>query len=162
MGFSRQEYCSGLLCPPPRDLPNPGIEIHLLHCRQILYRWDTEEAPVCSISSVQFSSVAQSCLTLCDPVACNTPGFPVHHQLPELAQTHVHRLGDAIQPSHPLSPPSPPAFNLSQHQSLLQWVGSSHQVAKVFCSYLLRLFHHEWILDFVKRFLFIYWYDYAF
>ena len=70
--------------------------------------------------SAQFSSVAQSCLTLCDPMDCSTPGFPVHHQLPELAQTHVHCIGDAIQLSHPLSSPSPPAFNLSQHQSLFQ------------------------------------------
>ena len=62
----------------------------------------------------QFSSVAQSCLTLCDPMDCSTPGFPVHHQLQKLAQTHVHRVGDAIQPLHPLSSPSPPAFNLSQ------------------------------------------------
>ena len=62
---------------------------------------------------------------------CSMPGFPVHHQLPELAQTHVHRVGDAIQPSHPLSSPSPPAFNPSQHQGLFQWVPSSHQVAKV-------------------------------
>ena len=73
-------------------------------------------------------SVAQSCLTLCDPVDCSTPGFPVH-QLPELAQTHVHWVGDAIQPSHPLSSPSPPALNLSQHRGLFQWVSSSHQVA---------------------------------
>ena len=64
----------------------------------------------------QLSSVAQSCLTLCGPMDCRTPGFPVHHQLPELTQTHVHRVGRAIQPSHPLSFPSPPAFNLSQHQ----------------------------------------------
>ena len=70
--------------------------------------------------SVQFSSVAQLCLTLCDPMDCNMPGFPVHHQLPELAHTHVHRVGDAIQPSHPLSSPSPPAFNLSKHQGLFQ------------------------------------------
>ena len=70
---------------------------------------------------VQFSSVAQSCLTLCDPMDCSTPGFPVHHQLPELAQAHVHGVGNAIQPSHPLSSPSPPAFNLSQHQGLFKW-----------------------------------------
>ena len=69
-----------------------------------------------SESIYQFSSVAQSCLTLCDPVDCSTPGVPVHHQLPELAQTHVHQLSDAIQPSHPLLSPSRPAFNLSQHQ----------------------------------------------
>ena len=81
-------------------------------------------------SDRQFSWVAQSCLTLCDPMDCSTPGFPVHHQLPKLAQTHVHRVGDAIQPSHPLWFPSP-AFNLSLNQGLFQWVSSSHQVAKV-------------------------------
>jgi len=70
----------------------------------------------CSSASVQFSSVAQSCLTLCDPMDCSMPGLPVYHQLLELAQTHVHRVSDATQPSHPLSSPSPPAFNLSQHQ----------------------------------------------
>ena len=70
--------------------------------------------------TVQFSSVAQSCLTLCDPTNCSTPGLPVHHQLLESTQTHVHRVSDAIQPSHPLSSPSPPAFNLSQHQGLLK------------------------------------------
>ena len=80
---------------------------------------------------VQFSSVTQLCLTLCNPMHCSTPGFPVHHQLPELAQTHVHRVGDAIQPSQPLPSPSPPVFKLSQHQGLFQWVSSSHQVAKV-------------------------------
>ena len=79
----------------------------------------------------QFGSVAQSCLTLCNPVNRSTPGLPVHHHLPEFTQTHVHRVGDAIQPSYPLSSPSPPAFNLSQHQRLFQRVGSSHQVAKV-------------------------------
>ena len=68
----------------------------------------------------QFSSVAQSCLTLCDPMNRSTPGFPVHHQLPEFIQSHVHRVGDAIQPSHPLSSPSPPAPNPSQHQGLFQ------------------------------------------
>ena len=81
--------------------------------------------------TLQFSSVAQSCPALCDPMDCNTPGLPVHHQLPELTQTHVHKVGDAIQPSNPLSSPSPPAFSLSQHQHLFQWVSSSHQVAKV-------------------------------
>ena len=69
---------------------------------------------------VQFSSVAQSCPTLCDPMNCSTPGLPVHHQLPEVTQTHVHRVSDTIQPSHPLSSPSPPAPNPSQHQSLFQ------------------------------------------
>ena len=79
----------------------------------------------------QFSSVTQSCLTLCDPMGCSTPGFPVHHQLPKFAQIHVYPVGDAIQPSHPLSSPSPPTFNLSQGQDLFQWVSSSHQVARV-------------------------------
>ena len=78
--------------------------------------------------SVQFSSVTQSCPTLCDTMNCSTPGLPVHHQLPEFTQTHVHRVGDAIQPSHPLSSPSPPAPSPSQHQSLVQWVNSSHEV----------------------------------
>ena len=84
-----------------------------------------------SFSSVQFSSVTQLCPTLCDPMDCSTPGFLVHQQLLEFTQTHVHWAGDAIQPSHPLSSPSPPAFNLSQHQGLLQWVNSLHKVAKV-------------------------------
>ena len=80
---------------------------------------------------VLFSSVAQSCPTPCDPMDCSAPGLPVHHQLPEFTQTHVHWVGDAIQPSHPLWSPSPPAFNLSQHQGLFKWVSSSHQVVKV-------------------------------
>ena len=81
--------------------------------------------------SVQFSSVTQLCLTLCDLMDYSTPGLPVHHQLLEFIQTHVHWVGDATQPSHPLSSPSPVAFNLSQHQGLCKWVSSSHQVAKV-------------------------------
>ena len=81
--------------------------------------------------SFQFSLVAQPCLTVCDSMNCSTPGLPVHHQLPEFTQTHVHWVGDAIQPSHPLSSPSPPALNLPQHQGLFKWVNSLHQVAKV-------------------------------
>ena len=81
---------------------------------------------------VQFSSVTQPCLTLCDPMDCSTPGLPVvHHQLMEFTQTHVHWASDAIQSSHPLSSPSPPTFDLFQHQGLFKWVSSSHQVAKV-------------------------------
>ena len=91
--------------------------------------WGATSWEVLHLSS--FSSLAQSCPTLCDPMVCSTPGLPVHQQLPELAQTHVHWVSDAIQPSHPLSSPSPPALNLSQHQSLFKWVSSSHQVAKV-------------------------------
>ena len=101
--------------------------------------------------SVQFSSVAQSCPTLCDPTDCSTPGFPVHHQLPEPTQTQVHRVGDAIQPSHPLSSLSPPTFNLSQHQSLFKWVGSSRQVAKVL-EFQLQHQSFQWIfrIDFLQ------------
>ena len=83
------------------------------------------------MGSVQFSSVAHSCPTLCDPMNHSTPGLPVHHQLPEFTQTHAYRVSNAIQPSHPQSSPSPPASNPSQHQSLFQWVNSSHEVAKV-------------------------------
>ena len=89
------------------------------------------ESEFVEFSWVQFSSVAYSCPTLCDPMNHSTPGLPVHHQLPEFTQTHVHWVGDAIQPSHPLSAPSPPAPNPSQHQGLFQWVNSSHEVAKV-------------------------------
>ena len=105
----------------PTQSWNPHF-LHLLHCRPIL------------LPTVQFrfNSVTQSCLTLCDPMDCSTPGLPVHHQLPELTQTHVHRVGDAIQPSHPLSAPSPHAFNLSQHQGIFQRLSSSHLVAKLF------------------------------
>ena len=78
--------------------------------------------------SVQFRSVVQSCPTLCDPMNHSTPGLPVHHQLQEFTQTQVHLVSDAIQPSHPLSTPSPPGPNPSQHQSLFQWVNSSHEV----------------------------------
>ena len=88
--------------------------------------WATRKAHI-----YLFSSVAQSCLTLCDPMNCSTPGLPVHHQPPEFTQTHVHQVSDAIQPSHPLSSSSPPAPNPSQHQNLFQWVNSSHEVAKV-------------------------------
>ena len=82
-------------------------------------------------SSVQFSSVAQSCPTLCHPMNLNTPGLPVHHQLPESTQTHVHWVSDAIQPPHPLLSPPLPTFNLSQHQGLFQWVNPLPHVAKV-------------------------------
>jgi len=83
------------------------------------------------LGHAQFSSVSQCCLTLCNPMDCSTLGLPVHNQLLEFTQTHVHWVSDAIQPSHTLSSPSPPAPNPSQHQGLFQWVNSSHQVAKV-------------------------------
>ena len=81
--------------------------------------------------TIQFSSVALLCPTLCNPMNRSTPGLPVHHQLPEFTQTHAHRVSDAIQPFHPLSSPSPPAPNPSQHQGLFQWLSSLHEVAKV-------------------------------
>ena len=106
--------------------------------------------------SVQFSSVTQSCPTLCDPMNCSTPGLPVHHQLPKFTQTHGHQVSDAIQPTHLLSSPSPPAPNPSQHQSLFQWVSSLHQVTKVLE---LQLQHQsfQWIcrIDFFR----IDWFD---
>ena len=105
-----------------------------------------------STKITQFSSVSQSCLTLCNPINCSMPGFSV--QLPEPAQTHVHRVGDAIQPSHPLLSPSPPVFNLSQHQGLFHWVNSSHQVAKVL-EFQLQHQSFQWIFstDFLKEWL---------
>ena len=103
---------------------------------------------------IQFSSVAQSYLTLCDPIGCITPGHLVHHQLLEFIQTHVHWVGDAIQPSHPLLSPSPPALNPSQHQGLFQWVSSSHQVAKVL-EFQLQHQSFQWIFrnDFLNHWL---------
>ena len=102
---------------------------------------------------VQFSSVAQ-CPTPCDPMNYSTPGLPVHHQLPESTQTHVNWVSDAIQPSHPLSSPSPPAFNFSQHQGLFQWVSSSHQVVKVL-AFQLQYQSFQWIFrtDFLQDWL---------
>ena len=96
--------------------------------------------------SIQFSSVAQSCSTLCYSMDCCMPGFPVHHQLPKLAQTHGPWIGDAIWPSHSLSSPSPPAFNLSRHQGLFQWVSSLHHVAKILTKDLIdRVLGELWI-----------------
>ena len=92
-------------------------------------RWHLTADPRCWTS--YSCSVTKSCPTLCDPMDCSTPGFPVFHYLLEFAQTQVHWVGNAIQPSCSLSPPFPPAFNLSQHRGLFQWVGSLHQVAKV-------------------------------
>ena len=107
--FPRLEYCSGLSFPPLGDLLDPETK-SVSTC--IAGGFFTTEPSV--------SSVAQSCLTLCDPMYCSTPGLPVHHQFPGLIQIHVHQVCDAIQPSHPLSSPSPPAFNLSQHQGLFK------------------------------------------
>ena len=102
---------------------------------------------------VQFSSVT---LTLSNPMDCSMPSLPVHHQLLELAQTHVHHVGDAIEPSHPLPSPAPPTFSLSQHHGLFQWVSFSHQVAKVL-EFQLQHQSVEWI--FSTDFFRIYWFD---
>ena len=120
-------------CPPEPQTKSSKSEI-------IIDPWKQPKGPstdewikkMCCIYmwNIQFSSVAQSCPTLCNPMNCSTPGLPVHHQLPEFTQTHVHWVGDAIQPSHPLSSLSPLAPNPSQHQGLFQWVNSSHEVAK--------------------------------
>ena len=140
-------YCNPMDCSPPDssvhgDSPgkNTGVGCHALfqgtfptqelNQGLLLCRFFPGELPGTPFISV-ISSVAQSCPTLYEPMDCGTPDFPIYHQLPELAQTHVHWVSDAIQPSHPLLPPSPPAFNLSQHQGLFQWVSSSHQMSTV-------------------------------
>ena len=102
----------------------PPLQAFHCVCGSVFCCWWASSTS-CSVAQTQ------SCPTLCCPVDCITPGFPVLHYLPELAHTHAHRVGDAIQPSHPLLPPSPPALSLSQQQGLFQWVSSSHQVAKV-------------------------------
>ena len=151
MGFSRQGDWSGLSCSPWGDCPNPGIEPVSLTSPALAGRFFTASATWESHLMIyaetegwisnrwmgrtgknQIRSVAQSCPTLCNPMNRSTPGLPVHHQLPEFTQTQVHRDSDAIQPSHPLSSPSPLASNPSQHQSLFQWVNSSHEVAKYY------------------------------
>ena len=139
LGFSRQEHWSGLprpspmhesesesevtqLCPTlsnPMDCSLLGSSVHGIFQARLL-EWGAIAFSFLSFSSVQFSSVTQLCPTLCDSMNCIMPGLPVLHQLPEFTQTHVHRVSDAIQPSHPLSSPSPPAPNPSQHQSLFQ------------------------------------------
>ena len=127
MGFSRQEYWRGLSFPPPVDLPDLGIESRMSPA--LVVRFFTTNGTWAG-HKASFSSVAQSCLTLRDPMDCSTPCFPIYSQLPEFTQTHVHWVGAAIQPSHPLSSPSPPAFSLSQQQDLFKSVSSLHQVPK--------------------------------
>ena len=124
MRFSRQEFWSGLPCPSPGDLPDPGMESRSPALQADSLQSAPSGKPHIYVytfkMSVHFSSVTQSCPTLCDPMNCSTPGLPVYHQLPEFTQTHVHQVGDAIQPSHPLPSPSPPTPNPSQHQGLFQ------------------------------------------
>ena len=130
-----------ILCCPLFFLPSITPSIRVFSSESTLHlRWPkygsfsfsiSPSTLVIYVSIIQFSSVAQSCPTLCNPVNHSTSGLPVHHKLPEFTQTHVHQVGDAIQPSHPLFSPSPSAPNPSQHQSLFQWVTFSHEVAKV-------------------------------
>ena len=128
------------------------------HSNILVWRipWTEEAGGLQSIGShpIQFSSVTQSCLTLCDPMDCSTSGFPEHHQILELAQTHVHWIGDAIQPSHPLLFPSSPTFRLSQHQDIFKWVSSSHKVAKLL-EFQLQHQAFQWIfrVDFLENVL---------
>ena len=130
MGFSRQEYWSGVPLPsPPQELllTKETLKTKFIAWKTLL---ETQWHP--KYVSVQFSSVQSlSRVRLCNPMNRSTPGLPVHHQLLEFTQTQVHLVSDVIQPSHPLSSPSPPVPNPSQHQSLFQWVNTLHEVAKV-------------------------------
>ena len=144
MGFSRQESWSGLPHPPLVDLYDLGVESASLLSPDLAGGFFITNATWEVLKTVQFNSVPQLCLTLCDPMNCSMPGLPVHHQLLEFTQTQVHWVGDAVQPSHPLLSPSPPALNLSQHQGLFIWV-SLHQVAKVL-EFQLQHQSFQWIL----------------
>ena len=127
-------HCRRILYQPShKGRPKLGVKLLISFSKKLSLSWISSswKTTTRTFSSVQFSSVAQSCPTLCDQMNHSMPSLPVHHQLPEFTQTHVHRVSDAIQPSHPLSSPSPPVPNLSQHQGLFQWVNSSHEVAKV-------------------------------
>ena len=104
-----------------------SVNINFLYGTQVNRCWIFDQLNIGMLVCFQFSSVTQSCPTLCDPMDFSTAGLPVHHQLQEFTQPHVHWVSDAIQLSHPLSSPSPPAFNLSQHHGLFKWVSSSHQ-----------------------------------
>ena len=125
--------CSPLGSSVHGDSPgkNTGVGCHALFQVQLHMNLQLSQSKMSFTVCYWISSLTQSCPTLCDPMDCTTPGFPVHHQLPELTQTHVRWVGDAVQPSHLLSTPSPLAFNHSQHQGLFKWVSSSHQVTKV-------------------------------
>ena len=114
----------------PSKVQKPLCAPHFLFVGKCFSLLGLPWVPKRRLSSVQFSSVTQLCLTPWDPMNRSTPGLPVHHRFPEFTQTHAHQVSDAIQPSHPLSSPSLPAPNPSQHQGLYQWVNSSHEVAK--------------------------------
>ena len=135
---SWREYCNYRLRGPFTCLLVMVLRLYVIFT--FIWRWGGVLHTACGTSQtsdwihdpyIQFSSVTESCPTLCNPMNCSTPGLPIHHQLPEFTQTYVDQVGDAIQPSYPLSSPSPPALNPSQHQGLFQWVSSLHQVAQV-------------------------------
>ena len=151
--------CNSMDCSPPGSSVHGILQAKILECVAILSSrgssWPKDQTHIshidrwkffptvlpgkpqnvpesyCFSNGAQFSSVTQSCPTLCDPMNHSMPGLPVRHQLPEFTQTHVHQVSDAIQPSHPLSSPSPPAPNSSQNQGLFKWVSASHEVDKV-------------------------------
>ena len=132
------EVCPENITWQDLNLQNIYKDLSLLHKELLMHLvWFGKSEFIHSVlrihllDNMRYSSAAQSCPTVCDPMDCSTPGFPVRHQLPESTQTHAHRVGDAIQPSHPLSYPSLSAFNLSQLQGLFHWVSSSHQVTKL-------------------------------
>ena len=132
--FNHFQYLKHILLVVPPSPPTISRIFHLSHTESLYLLNSNSVTPHTSLpASFQFSSVpfSHSCPTICDPMDYSVPDLLVHHQLPEFTQTHVHWVGDAIQPSHPLLSPSPPAFNLSPHQSPFQWVSSLHQVAKV-------------------------------
>jgi len=149
MEYSSPKYWSEYPFPSAGHFPTQGSNPGHTHCRHFSLPPEPQGSPVRFDYTTYKGSVAQSCLTLCDPMDCITSGFHVHHQFQELAKIHVHWVIDVIQPSHPLSSTSPPAFNLYQHQGLFQRVSSSHQMTKV-----LKLqFHHQsfqWIFRMIS------------
>ena len=137
--WTNKRSVSGILTPSSNSIvrccsisqtSHEAVNLRLSN-KRLTFSLLKNELHILNRTSVQFSSVTQSCPTVCNPMDCSTPGLPIHHQLPEFTQTQVHWVSDAIQPYHPLLSPSAPAFNLSQHQDLFKWVSSSHQVAKV-------------------------------
>ena len=132
MGIFQARILEWVSMPTSRRFSNPGIKLRSPTLQMdSLPSQPPGKPPIVRCSSVQFSSATQSCLTLCNPMNLSTACLPVHHQLPESTQTHVYWVSDAIQPSHSLSSPSPPAFSFSQHQRLFKWVNSWHEMAKV-------------------------------
>ena len=129
VGFPRQEYWSGLLFPAQGDLPDPEMELESPALAGGFFTTEPPGKP--EFQKLLSMSLSKSCPTLCSSIDCSMPCFTALYYLPEFAQTNVHWVSDAIQPSHPLLPSPPFAVDLSQHQGLFQWAGSSHQVAEL-------------------------------